>query len=239
MRILLVTHDQQVRERIVSAIAAESRVLFVDCTASGHEALTLLAARRPDVLILHLPLPDWSGVEFVRTAKSKHANCQILLVASSDAEKKLIAAIEAGAVGCVLEPWDARELIAHALGVRAGGSPLSPVVARKLVERLHARTLPLASAAAALTARESAVVCLLADGLSYAQIGERLGVSLNTVGSHIKNAYRKLGVHSGTAAVMRAADLQGLEQSFERRASPDHGIAAGTPSAQHEDVVPG
>lgn len=207
MRILLVTQDRDARERIASAIGTEPQVLFADCAASGREALARLAAQRPDVLLVGLPLPDLDGVDFVRAAKRALASCQILLVAAPGTEEALIAAIEAGAAGCVLEPCDARELVEHALRLRAGGSPLSPLVARRLVERLHARTLAHA-AAAALTARESDVVCLLANGLSYSQIGDRLGVSLNTVGSHIKNAYRKLDVHSATAAVMRAVELQ-------------------------------
>src|SRR6266480_5358664 len=141
MRILLVTQDRDTRERMASAFGVESQVLFTDCATSGREALALLAARRPDVLLVGLPLPDLSGVEFVRAAKRVLANCQILLVAAPGTEEALIAAIEAGAAGCVLEPCDAHELVGHALKLRAGGSPLSPLVARKLVERLHARTL--------------------------------------------------------------------------------------------------
>jgi len=192
---------------MASAFGVESQVLFTDCATSGREALARLAARRPDVLLVGLPLPDLSGVEFVRAAKRALASCQILLLAAAAGEEGLIAAIEAGASGCVLEPCDARELVGHALKLPAGGSPLSPLVARMLVERLHARTLA-HTAVAALTARESDVVYLLANGLSYSQIGDKLGVSLNTVGSHIKNAYRKLDVHSATAAVMRAVELQ-------------------------------
>jgi len=207
MRILLVTQDRDARERIASAIGAEPQVLFADCAASGREGLARLGARRPDVLLVGLPLPDMSGVEFVRAAKRVLASCQILLVAAPGAEEALIAAIEAGAAGCVLKACDANELVGHALKLRAGASPLCPLVARRLVERLHARTLA-HSAAAALTARESDVVSLLANGLSYSQIGDKLGVSLNTVGSHIKNAYRKLDVHSATAAVMRAVELR-------------------------------
>jgi DNA-binding NarL/FixJ family response regulator len=208
MRILLVTKDHDARERIASAIRAESQVLFSDCAANGREALARLAARRPEVLLVGLPLPDMDGAEFVRIAKRVLASCQILLVAAHGAEEASIAAIEAGAAGCVAEPCDARELVGHALQLRAGGSPLSPLVARTLVERLHAWTPAHTTAAAALTARESEVVCLLANGLSYSQIGNRLGVSLNTVGSHIKNAYRKLDVHSATAAVMRTVELR-------------------------------
>ena len=208
MRILLVTQDRATREEIVSAIRAESVVLFGDCAASGREGLARLAARQPEVLLVFLPLPDLDGVEFVRAAKRVLASCQILLVVAPEAEEVSIAALEAGAAGCVLEPCDARELVGHALQLRAGGSPLSPLVARNLVERLHARTQVHATAVAALTARESEVVDLLANGLSYSQIGDRLGVSLNTVGSHIKNAYRKLEVHSATAAVMRTVELR-------------------------------
>jgi DNA-binding NarL/FixJ family response regulator len=207
IRLLLVTQDRDARKRFASVDCVDVQVMFADCAATGREGLTRLAAWRPNVALVALPLPDLSGVEFVRAAKRALASCQILLVAAAGAEEALIAAIEAGAAGCVLEPCDARELLGHALKLRAGGSPLSPLVARKLVERLHARTL-LRAAAAVLTARESDVVSLLANGLSYSQIGDRLGVSLNTVGSHIKNAYRKLDVHSATAAVMRAVELQ-------------------------------
>src|SRR6266571_2248396 len=160
VRLLLVTQDRDARERMASAISAEPQVLFADCAASGREGLARLAARRPDVLVVSLPLPDLSGVEIVRAAKRVLANCQILLVAAPGTEDALIAAIEAGAAGCVLEPCDAHELVGHALKLRAGGSPLSPLVARRLVERLHARTLVHATLAA-LTARESDVVCLL------------------------------------------------------------------------------
>jgi DNA-binding NarL/FixJ family response regulator len=208
MRILFVSQDCNARERIASAVLAESQVLFGDCAANGREGLARLAARRPDVLLVFLPLPDLDGVEFVRAAKRAVASCQILLVVDPGAEEASVAALEAGAVGCVLEPCDARELVDHALQLRAGGSPLSPLVARNLVERLHARTQSHTTAVAALTARESEVISLLANGLSYSQIGDRLGVSLNTVGSHIKNAYRKLEVHSATAAVMRMVELR-------------------------------
>lgn len=219
MRILLVTQDCDARENFASGIRAESQVLFGDCVASGREGLARLAARRPEVLVVVLPLPDLDGVEFVRAAKRVLASCQILLVVAPGAEEASIAAIEAGAAGCVLECCDARELVEHVLQLGAGGSPLSPRVARNLVERLHARTQACATAVAALTARESEVVGLLANGLSYSQIGDRLGVSLNTVGSHIKNAYRKLEVHSATAAVMRTVELRMPGTAFRGGAS--------------------
>jgi DNA-binding NarL/FixJ family response regulator len=208
MRILLVTQDRDAHERFATAISVGAQVLLADCAATGREGLLRLAALRPEVLFARLPLPDLGAVEFVRAAKRAVASCQILLLAAPGAEDECVAAIEAGAAGCAPEPGDARELVQHALKLCEGGSPLCPFVARKLLERLHARTLARTTAAAALTARESDVVFLLANGLSYSQIGDRLGVSLNTVGSHIKNAYRKLDVHSATAAVMRAVELQ-------------------------------
>jgi DNA-binding NarL/FixJ family response regulator len=209
VRILVVTQNCDPRARIALAIGAEPRVLFAGCAATGCEGLLRLAALRPEVLLARLPLPDLGAVDFVRAAKRAVVSCQILLLAAPGTEDVCVAAIEAGAAGCVPAACDARELVEHALKLHAGGSPLCPFVARKLVERLHARTLAHTTAAAALTARESDVVFLLANGLSYSQISDRLGVSLNTVGSHIKNAYRKLDVHSATAAVMRAVELPG------------------------------
>jgi DNA-binding NarL/FixJ family response regulator len=152
-------------------------------------------------------MPGCPAPAFVRAAKRVLAGCQILLVVAPGGEEECVTAIEAGAAGCISDPGNSNELVQHALKLRDGGSPLCPFIARRLLERLHARAV-LHAEAAALTSRESDVVHLLANGLSYAQIGDRLGVSLNTVGSHIKNAYRKLDVHSATAAVMRVAELQ-------------------------------
>src|SRR5258706_14634838 len=115
MRILHITQDRDTRERIASAIGFEPQILFADCAESGREALARLAARRPEVLLVGLPLPDLSGVEFVRAAKRVLASCQILLVAAPGTEEALIAAIEAGAAGFVLDPGDAPGLVGHAL----------------------------------------------------------------------------------------------------------------------------
>jgi DNA-binding response OmpR family regulator len=87
IRLLLVTRDRDEYESLASAIRAESLVLFADCAASGREGLARLAARRPEVLLVRLPLPDLSAVEFVRAAKRVLASCQILLVAASGAEE--------------------------------------------------------------------------------------------------------------------------------------------------------
>ncbi len=231
MRVLAALSNRDARARLAAAACAAPRVVFADFASSGREALALLGAWRPDVLLAALPLCDLGALEFVRIARRSLASCQILLVAAPGAEDTLVAALEAGAAGCVLEPCGAPELIAHALALHAGGSPLHPRVARRLIERLHARACAEA-ARAGLTARESAVVALLADGLGYAQIGDCLGISINTVGSHIKSAYRKLDVHSAAAAVSRALELHDAREAGV--ASPDHGIERAAPAAQHD-----
>src|SRR5205809_6773643 len=111
MRILLVTQDRDARERIASAIGAESQVLFADCAASGREALSRLAARRPDVVLVGLPLPDLSGVEVVRTAKRTRASRQILASAAAGTGEARIAAIEAGGAGGGPEAWCPNEQV--------------------------------------------------------------------------------------------------------------------------------
>src|SRR5438046_10435777 len=101
MRILLVTQDRDARERMASAIGIEPQVLFADCAASGREALACLAARRPEVLFVRLPLPDMNSVEFVRAAKRLLARCPIVLIAPPGTQERRIAAIEARSPGWV------------------------------------------------------------------------------------------------------------------------------------------
>jgi DNA-binding NarL/FixJ family response regulator len=133
-------------------------------------------------------------------------------------ERNVLASIEAGAVGYVLKDSGDADLVAQILELRAGGAPMSPGIARMVLSRMRtkggAKELDEPkpsewgdSAVEPLTTREPDVLHLLSRGYTYAEIADRLGISVHTVTSHIKNSYRKLAVHSAAAAVTRATEL--------------------------------
>jgi len=211
LRVMLVERDGSARKRLEAAICADARMLLVDCFAEGAQALRSLVRLRPEVLLLGLRLADLDVAEFVRSARRSNAACEILVIVAPGEEQAALASMTAGAAGCMPRPYAAADLVAQVLQMRAGVCPMISSVARLLFEQLRVgeAVQPATAQASAvhLTARELDVLRLLARGLSYAQASERLGVALNTVGSHVKKAYRKLDVHSAGAAVMRAIQL--------------------------------
>jgi DNA-binding NarL/FixJ family response regulator len=170
-----------------------------------------------------LGLPDVHGTEVIRHAVRRRPDCDVMVITMFADERNVLASIEAGATGYVLKDASDTDLVANILELRAGGAPMSPGIARMVLNRMHSRERPVAKPAAGvaaqadLTAREIEVLSALSRGYTYSEIGAQLGVSLGTVTSHIKNSYRKLTVHSGAAAVTRAAELGLLHPAGDRQ----------------------
>lgn len=210
VRVMIVEDDCDTRERFAEAIARDARTSLVAKAATGREAMEFFAAVRPDVLLVDLGLPDMHGTEVIRYSARTRPDCDVMVITVFGDEHNVLASIEAGASGYVLKDRKDTDLVSDILELRAGGAPMSPGIARMVLNRMHGgrRAGESASAGrAVLTAREIDVLSALSRGYTYAEIGERLGISLGTVTSHIKNSYRKLTVHSGAAAVTRAAEL--------------------------------
>jgi DNA-binding NarL/FixJ family response regulator len=208
---MIVEDDQDTLERFAKAISQDPRIRLVERARTGREAIARLTEARPDVLLVDLGLPDVYGTEVISHAVHKHPACDVMVITVFGDERNVLASIEAGATGYVLKECSNEELVARVLELRLGGAPMSPGIARMVLSRMQGRGGARSKKAAAgdtiLTGREIEVLSLLARGFPYAEIGKRLGISLNTVTSHIKNSYRKLAVHSGPAAVTRAAQL--------------------------------
>jgi DNA-binding NarL/FixJ family response regulator len=166
----------------------------------------------PDVLVVDLGLPDGNGTELIRRAVSKRHDCDALVVTVFGDDRHVIEAIEAGATGYILKDSPASELVRCIQELRAGGSPISPSIARRLLSRMRvAEVKPGAAAAAAqhgpLTEREAEILRLVAKGLSFAEVSGALDISTHTVVAHVKSIYRKLAVHSRGEAVFEASQL--------------------------------
>jgi DNA-binding NarL/FixJ family response regulator len=216
VRVMIVEDDPGMLERFAAALVRDPRTRVVEKVRSGREALARLLLATPDVLLVDLGLPDIHGTEVIRFAARTLPECDIMVITVFGDERNVIASVESGATGYVLKDCSDEDLVARVLELRAGGSPMSPGIARIVLNQMRAGTGAASapkrrsggdSTATALTARETDVLRLLSRGYTYSEVGDRLGISVHTVTSHIKNSYRKLAVRSGAAAVTRAAEL--------------------------------
>jgi DNA-binding NarL/FixJ family response regulator len=176
-------------------------------------------------MLTDLGLPDGSGIDVIRACVQRCPDCDIMVITMSSDDDNVIASIEAGASGYVLKNAGKVDIVRALLDLHAGGSPMSPVIARKVLERMRypkAATAPSSPAQEnvaidILTKRESAILNLIARGDSYSEVARLLSVSVGTVQTHVKNIYGKLSVHSRGQAVFEA-QRRGLLQMEQLKA---------------------
>src|SRR5499427_2353513 len=207
-RVALVEDDREARERLVESIRQQGSLELVAVYSTDAEALAGLEAGAPDVLLVDLGLPDVSGLEVVRFVSNRYPECDILVISIFGDEANVLAALEAGARGYLLKGSLQHDIAFDIQDLRNGGSPLSPVIARQVLKRLHAPASAIKpDDETVLTPRESEILNAISRGFSYAETAQLLGVSVGTVHTFLKRIYRKLAVHSKTEAVFEANRL--------------------------------
>jgi DNA-binding NarL/FixJ family response regulator len=170
------------------------------------EALAALAQFVPDVALLELTLPDGDGVELIAELARMQPTLPIVVVTGESDEARILGAIRAGASGYLFKADLGPRIVPVIEEAMRGGAPLSRPVARLLLQACRGTKRDKPSGVD-LTRRENTVIGMLAEGKSYAEVGLRLGVSENTVRSHVRSIYDKLGVKSKTEAVIAALRL--------------------------------
>lgn len=198
-------------------IRAEAEFTLVGTASNGADGIALVDRIGADVYLVDLGLPDMSGTEVIKHAIKTCADSDVLVITVFGDDAHIIESVEAGATGYVLKDSSPAEIVDCIRTLRAGGSPVSPVIARKLLQRFRlesqmaapALNVPAAASStkAALTQRETEILSLLGKGLSFSEIGESLHISSHTVAQHIKKIYRKLAVHSRGEAVYEATQM--------------------------------
>ncbi|OUM02428.1 response regulator transcription factor [Variovorax sp. JS1663] len=217
-QVALVEDDIPMRERISRVIRADPSLALAYGAGTAREILGWLADNPVDVLLVDLGLPDRSGLDVIRDCRRTQPACAVMVISIFGDEANMVQAFEAGASGYLLKDGTEADLATHIRNLRAGGSPMSPVIARQLLRRWQANQpqvpapAPAASPGASpaperLSPREFEVLDLVSRGFPYLEVAARMGVSVTTVQTHIRNIYGKLDVHNKSEAVFEARNL--------------------------------
>jgi len=209
IRVAVLEDDATLRGRYVELVEAAQDMHVLWTAGSVAEAYAEFGGDTPDVLLVDLGLPDGSGLDVIRQEKRRHPACEMMVVSMFGDEENVVAAIEAGASGYLLKDALAEHFLETIRELQGGGSPISPSVARILLNRARAPRSCESPAATdiELAARETQILGLVAKGFNFSEIGRLLGISANTVKTHIYRIYHKLSVHSRGEAVFEAKKL--------------------------------
>jgi len=213
--ILIVEDEPEFRRRFTQIIENEPSMRLVGVASNKRDAQSLIEREEFDVLLIDLGLPDGNGTELIRAVSQRRPDTDIMVVTVFGDEQHVVSAIEAGATGYILKDSTPADVISCIRLLRAGGSPVSPVVARSVLRAIRNRMGGGSTSTRSsntpennpLSARETEILQLLAKGMSFNEIGEILGISPHTVTAHIKKIYRKLAVHSRGEAVYEATQM--------------------------------
>ena len=208
IRVAMVEDDAASRHALADAVAQAPDMRMAWAAASRGEALARLQGEPLDVLLVDLGLPDGTGLDVIAAARAALPGCAVMVSTIFGNETHVLRAIEAGAMGYVLKDLSAAELVAEIRSLHAGGSPINPMVARKLLLRQAAQAPAPAHPPAPLSAREAEVLRLVARGYTADEVAAALGVSPHTVQTFVRRIYTKLQVGSRAEAV-REGQRQG------------------------------
>ena len=205
--VLIVEDEPEFLRVYCEAITREPDFRLSGAVSTLSAAMALVEQAVPDVLVVDLGLPDGNGADLIRRAVKRRPDCDALVLTVFGDDQHVIDAIEAGATGYLLKDSPVGELARCIRELRAGGAPISPSIARRLLARMRAPAEKPAAQVSPLTEREAEILRLVAKGLSFAEVGAALEISAHTVVAHVKKIYRKLAVHSRGEAVFEATQL--------------------------------
>jgi DNA-binding NarL/FixJ family response regulator len=192
----------EVREGLKNFLALSPDFKVLETFKTAEEAVEDLPALQPDIAIMDINLPGMSGIECIRQLRPKSPRTQFMMFTVYENDEKVFEALKAGASGYLLKNTGLVAIIESLKELYQGGSPMSSNIARKLVnnfqDRAH-RENP--AEITLLSIRENEVLHLLAQGLLYKEIADRLGISTSTVRQHIHHIYDKLHVQNRTEAI--------------------------------------
>ena len=207
IKVLIADDHTVVRKGIRALLETEPGITVVGEAADGEDAIHRALALKPDVILMDLVMPKLDGVQAIKELREVLPEAKVLVLTSFAEDRRIVAAIEAGALGYLLKDSSPEDLVRAIREVHRGESSLHPKVAQQLVKKLQRPAEE--PEREELTARERKVLALIARGLSNREIARELSISEPTVRTHVSNILRKLGLKSRTQAALYAL-RQGL-----------------------------
>lgn len=212
VRVVVADDQAMVREGIVLLLGLLPGMQVVGAARDGDEAVALVAAHAPDVVLMDLRMPRCDGVEATRRIRAAHPATQVVVLTTYADDDSLFAALRAGARGYLTKDAGGEEIARAVADVMSGQAGLAPMVQLRLLEQVTAPVVsPPAQLPDGLTRREAEVLGLVAEGLSNAEIARALHIGTATVKTHINNLFAKADVRDRAQAV-RYAYRHGLAQ---------------------------
>jgi DNA-binding NarL/FixJ family response regulator len=202
IRVALVEDDPDVRSGLQLLIDSSNCCVCVAALGSAESALDQIPTLQPDVVLMDIHLPGMSGIECIRQLKQRMPTLQIMMLTVFEDHDRIFQSLSAGASGYLLKQTTPERLLEAIADLHNGGSPMSTQIARQVVEFFQ-QPGQVEAATAALSPRETEIIGLLAKGFLYKEIASQLGISVETVRTHIHNTYEKLHVRTRTEAVMK------------------------------------
>jgi DNA-binding NarL/FixJ family response regulator len=200
IRVLVADDHPIVRSGLVALLESADDVAVVGVAANGEEAVARAIELEPDIVLMDLRMPGIDGDEATARILAEKPGIRVVILTTYESDTSILTAIEAGASGYLLKAAPEAELLAGIRSVARGEVALAPAIAALLVKRMQAP-------AVSLTARETEVLRLVAQGNSNPRIAEQLFLGEATVKTHLLHVFEKLGVSDRTRAVTRAMEL--------------------------------
>ena len=208
IRVALVEDDPVFRDAMAGAIRGAADMDLVGIAGTRHHGLLMLHGPAADVLLVDLGLPDGSGIDVIAVAQTLWPRCEIMVATTFGDESHVLQSIEAGASGYLLKDSSPARMVEEIRNLRAGGSPISPLIARQVLKRFRGRAErmpPLAvDERVVLSARERQTLEHVTKGFTFDEVAQLLGVSRHTVQTFVRRIYAKLEVSTKVEAIYEA-----------------------------------
>jgi DNA-binding NarL/FixJ family response regulator len=201
IRVVIADDHAVVRSGLDQLLATAGDIELVGSAGDGADAVAVVDAVVPDVVLMDLSMPVLDGTEATRQIVAAHPKVKVVVLTSFADDRHIAGALDAGAIGYVLKHADPDEVIDAVRSAAAGDAPLDPKAARVLLESRHRR-----GRRGELSRREEEVLLLVAQGLPNKQIARRLSISERTVKAHLTNIFARLDVTDRTQAALWAKE---------------------------------